>query len=122
MRSYSSRMRDRGEYRRNKEAIKARRPDVCALCNGKEGPLLYEEDIDGSRWYLHPLAFTVDHIIPLIEGGTNALSNLRPAHRRCNSARNRRLSTEQLPRNVRDFGMAAVSPYGKGRPVAPRSF
>lgn len=28
--------------------------------------------------------FTLDHVIPKSEGGTNAEENLRPAHRKCN--------------------------------------
>lgn len=38
---------------------------VCYLC-GKDG------------------ADTIDHVIPLIKGGTNDTSNLRPAHLKCN--------------------------------------
>jgi 5-methylcytosine-specific restriction endonuclease McrA len=30
---------------------------------------------------------TVDHIVPLAEGGGNERSNLRRAHKRCNEAR-----------------------------------
>jgi 5-methylcytosine-specific restriction endonuclease McrA len=30
--------------------------------------------------------FSVDHIIRLRDGGSNAMSNLRPVHSRCNSA------------------------------------
>ncbi|MBM7052226.1 HNH endonuclease signature motif containing protein [Rothia sp. ZJ1223] len=30
---------------------------------------------------------TADHVIPRSKGGTDDLSNLRPAHHRCNSAR-----------------------------------
>lgn len=41
---------------------------VCHLCGG-------------------PGATTADHIIPRKHGGTNALSNLAPAHQSCNSAR-----------------------------------
>jgi 5-methylcytosine-specific restriction endonuclease McrA len=44
---------------------------VCALCGG-EG------------------ADTKDHIIPRSLGGSDALDNLRPAHRRCNSRRGNR--------------------------------
>lgn len=39
----------------------------------------------------HPLAFTLDHLIPLSRGG-NLLdpANARSAHRRCNSSRGNR--------------------------------
>lgn len=32
-------------------------------------------------------ANSADHVIPRARGGSDALENLRPAHRRCNSAR-----------------------------------
>lgn len=32
-------------------------------------------------------ADTVDHLVPLVEGGTNDRANLAPAHRACNSRR-----------------------------------
>jgi 5-methylcytosine-specific restriction endonuclease McrA len=43
----------------------------------------------------HPGADTVDHVIPLSRRPDLAhdLANLRPAHRRCNSAKGARLST-----------------------------
>lgn len=37
-----------------------------------------------------PNADTLDHVVPLADGGTNALDNLRPAHRACNSGRGTR--------------------------------
>lgn len=39
-------------------------------------------------------ADTIDHVIPLSRGGTNELSNLRPACRECNMAKGNRLPTE----------------------------
>ncbi|GGZ28529.1 hypothetical protein GCM10010387_22490 [Streptomyces inusitatus] len=39
----------------------------------------------------HPLAFTLDHLVPLSRGGDLlAPANARSAHRRCNSARGNR--------------------------------
>ncbi len=35
----------------------------------------------------YPGADTADHVIPRSKGGTNAITNLRPAHGACNSAR-----------------------------------
>jgi len=32
----------------------------------------------------HPLAFVVDHVVPLALGGSDEILNLRPAHSRCN--------------------------------------
>ena len=37
-----------------------------------------------------PGADTADHVVPRSRGGGNELDNLRPAHRRCNSARGNR--------------------------------
>lgn len=47
----------------------------------------------------HPMARTVDHVHPLWLGG-NPLdrSNVRLAHRRCNTARNNRMRAAQRPR------------------------
>lgn len=39
-------------------------------------------------------ADTIDHVIPLSRGGTNELSNLRPACRQCNMAKGDRLPSE----------------------------
>jgi 5-methylcytosine-specific restriction endonuclease McrA len=33
---------------------------------------------------LHPLAFQIDHVIPLHKGGLDELSNIVAAHRKCN--------------------------------------
>ncbi|WP_172384790.1 HNH endonuclease [Streptomyces sp. MNP-20] len=53
------------------------------------------ERVDGRR---HPLAFTLDHLIPLSRGGDLLdPANARSAHRRCNSARgNRTGGTSQV--------------------------
>jgi 5-methylcytosine-specific restriction endonuclease McrA len=44
----------------------------------------------------HPLAFTLDHLLPLSRGGDLLdPANARSAHRRCNSARGNRLCTSR---------------------------
>lgn len=68
-RSPSTRGQD-AEYRRNRAALLADSP-VCVLrihCDGAP-------------------ATTADHIVPVAGGGTNALTNLRPACLSCNTAR-----------------------------------
>ncbi|MGW7239724.1 HNH endonuclease [Streptomyces sp. NPDC054804] len=46
--------------------------------------------VDGRR---HPLAFTLDHLVPLSRGGDLLdPANARSAHRRCNSARGARMT------------------------------
>lgn len=49
---------------------------VCWLCDLPLGE-------DAREW-------TVDHKQPLSKGGTNAVTNLAPAHLRCNSSRGAR--------------------------------
>lgn len=44
----------------------------------------------------HPLAPTLDHLIPLAEGGTHEPANVRTAHYRCNVAKGDRGGGEQL--------------------------
>lgn len=51
---------------------------MCWLCR---------RPIDLSVRVPHPLAPTVDHVVPLADGGSDADANLRPAHFRCNSHR-----------------------------------
>jgi hypothetical protein len=43
--------------------------------------------IDVSRRAPHPLALSIDHLIPQAEGGSHNLDNLAPAHFKCNSER-----------------------------------
>jgi 5-methylcytosine-specific restriction endonuclease McrA len=91
------------EYLLNREVVLASRP-VCALC-GKA--MLFEEDFPeggADRWWLHPMAATVDHVVLVADGGTHALSNLRPAHRSCNSRRNRRHHRIERPPQELIFG------------------
>jgi 5-methylcytosine-specific restriction endonuclease McrA len=63
----------------------------CWLC-GHE--IAYE--ITGPLAGRHPLAFTLDHVVPLSRGGDLLdPANARSAHRRCNSARGNRLTIRQ---------------------------
>lgn len=62
---------------RHRKAV-ARGHPPCHLCN---------EPIDYEAKHLEPLAFQIDHIIPLAKGGTDDLDNLAPAHRKCNRAK-----------------------------------
>lgn len=62
------------------------------LAKGHPPCYLCGEEID---WHpashLDPLAFVVDHIVPLHKGGPDTLDNCRPAHRRCNRAKGDRI-------------------------------
>lgn len=44
----------------------------------------------------HPMAATIDHIVPLSLGGTHEPANVRAAHFQCNSRRGNRGNPEQL--------------------------
>jgi 5-methylcytosine-specific restriction endonuclease McrA len=54
----------------------------CWICRRPIGMWLHHN---------HPLAFTMDHIVPRILGGEDTLGNAMPAHRSCNSRRAREL-------------------------------
>jgi hypothetical protein len=73
--SSSSRGYD-GEYQRNKPLViaQARNGRACVICKQGIGPRQ---------------KVTVEHLKPLRDGGTSALSNLGPAHSACNTAWNR---------------------------------
>jgi len=58
-------------------------------------------NVDGRR---HPLAFTLDHLIPLSRGGDlTDPANARSAHRKCNSARGNRTAPRPQQRASRDW-------------------
>lgn len=59
--------------------------NVCHLCH---------EGIDLALAGRQPEAFSIDHVLPRKQGGTNSLTNLRPAHLRCNSAKGAKLSAK----------------------------
>lgn len=43
-----------------------------------------------------PKHFSIDHVIPLSLGGNDDFSNLRPAHRSCNSSKGNRITIKIL--------------------------
>jgi len=73
---------------RHRKLIAADKPP-CHLCNN---PIDYE------LHYLHPDAYTVDHITPINRGGSDTLDNKAAAHRKCNRDKGDKLPGEQ-PRN-----------------------
>lgn len=92
-----------------------RKGTVCVCCGaGKEGVRLVENhtetkkgrvgsthvDIFTKNWTL----MTVDHIIPLSEGGTWHWSNLQPMCTRCNSKKGSLLITTEELRTRLGFG------------------
>lgn len=62
---------------RNRKLVARGRPP-CHLCGN---------EIDYEASHLEPLAFTIDHIIPLAKGGLDEIDNIAAAHRQCNRAK-----------------------------------
>jgi len=61
--------------------------DRCQLCRRK---------VDMRRAHPDPMSPSLDHIIPLSEGGKHAMSNVQLAHLRCNMSKGARPAGEQL--------------------------
>lgn len=68
--------------RQARKAVVARDGARCWRCRGA---------IDLRLSGLHPKGLTVGHIIPVSKGGSDAMANLAPEHRRCNRAASDRL-------------------------------
>lgn len=77
-------------YRRNRARLQST-TNTCALCGQPIPPGLDPTDPD---------SFTADHIVPISKGGTHAMKNLRPAHRRCNTRRGNRDRMPGTPDNL----------------------
>lgn len=60
---------------RDRRAI-ARTKPPCGICG---------TDIDYTLPHMDPMAFVVDHVVPLIKGGPDTVDNKQAAHRLCNS-------------------------------------
>ena len=66
------------QFRLNKKTILATE-SVCAICGGF---------VDKTLPPLHPMAPTIDHIIPISLGGhPSSMDNLQLTHRKCNRAK-----------------------------------
>ena len=82
---------DGSKVRRLANQVLGRYGSTCWLC-GK--PI----DLTASR--RSPLGLTVDHVVPRSKGGTDDITNLRPAHHHCNTSRQARpASIYQPPRS-----------------------
>lgn len=86
------RTRNRDRHR----AVIARTKPPCALCGapidytlsfiaGQHGAKCRRDDCAGC--VPDPMRYEVDHIVPLMRGGTDDLSNKQATHRRCNSTK-----------------------------------
>jgi 5-methylcytosine-specific restriction endonuclease McrA len=82
-----------GEHARRRSAEKVRRMRprilerfgmVCYLCT---------RPIPFDTTSMHPAALTLDHVVPIAQGGRDTEDNLRPAHRACNEDKGERYPT-----------------------------
>jgi 5-methylcytosine-specific restriction endonuclease McrA len=67
----------KGQKERIKQQLFVEQFGLCWLCD-------FPMRLPASK---HKDSATVDHVIPVSKGGTNARANLRLAHRRCNTLR-----------------------------------
>ena len=67
------------DRKRRLRSVLRRDGRACWLCGGA----MYI----GAHLRQHPRAATLDHVIPVSKGGSNALHNLRGAHKSCNEKR-----------------------------------
>jgi 5-methylcytosine-specific restriction endonuclease McrA len=59
----------------------------CGVCRGRVNP---------KRAHPHPLSPSLDHVVPVAEGGQHTRANARLTHLRCNLSRGARGGGEQL--------------------------
>lgn len=85
-RAASARHKSR-QYGGHRERIYARDGYRCHLCRK---PMAMDQRVP------HPLAPTLDHLVPRVHGGTNDPANLASAHFLCNSIKGDRGGGEQL--------------------------
>lgn len=55
---------------------------ICGWCR---------KNVDASLHYQHPLAATMDHVVPLSRGGRHVRENVQLTHRKCNDEKGARL-------------------------------
>jgi hypothetical protein len=77
----NAKRRAAGRIKVSRKQLLELRGNRCHICS---------KLIDLTLSGLHPKGFTVDHIFPVSKGGTNDVSNLHVAHRRCNMAKGNR--------------------------------
>ena len=63
-------------------AVIARSKAACHICGAA---------IDYTLTHMDPMSFVIDHVVPLHRGGLDDISNIRAAHRACNSKKRARL-------------------------------
>jgi 5-methylcytosine-specific restriction endonuclease McrA len=69
----------------NRKRMRARIAATRAACHICGGAIDYTLSRD------EPRSFVIDHVVPLHRGGADELSNVKAAHRACNSTKRARL-------------------------------
>lgn len=83
-------MTDRSTTVRDQHRAMIRRTKPpCAICG---------EPIDYALHYLDPMAYVVDHIVPLNKGGLDVIENKAAAHRSCNRTKSDKTPDDLAPR------------------------
>lgn len=76
-----------GQYKRNRRRIFTTQ-SICALCG---------KPVDMELQFPHPLSKTIDHIIPIAQGGhPSDISNMQLAHFCCNRAKGDKLMSKSI--------------------------
>ncbi|WP_461186313.1 HNH endonuclease [Trueperella pyogenes] len=65
-----------------RHAVIDRYGTICVICR---------ETIDLRLRWPDPGSFTIDHVLPRALGGSDAIGNLRPAHKKCNEQKGSRI-------------------------------
>lgn len=79
--------RDTTTRDRDRAAIRRTKPP-CAICGN---------EIDYTLHYLDPMAYVVDHIVPLAKGGLDEIANKQAAHRSCNRTKSDNMPDDYAP-------------------------
>lgn len=98
-------LRERQKQSQEREALR-RRIERKALRRNEVTSVVRREVYErfGSRCYLcgDEGADTIDHVVPLIKGGSNDIKNLRPAHALCNKEKGAKIVI--LPEELEAIG------------------
>ena len=69
-------------------------PEQCSYCDKRCSP---------TQSHGGPDTFSIDHVVPLVRGGSHCMDNLMPSCKGCNSSKNNRLLYEEwTPPNMTD--------------------
>ena len=81
----------RANYERNKKRILATQ-NICGICG---------DPVDMSLKHGHPMAATIDHIIPIAKGGhPSDIENLQLAHWTCNRQKSDKIFKTKQKENI----------------------